>query len=118
MLKINKAIRDFRRTIPKSQDALLDQCDAISKDFIRFAKKHYGITARLAEINLYQGELDFETCHSAWASYAGGKEHCISHYAVLYRNLIIDFTYKQFDEDATIPVVERNCGNRVNKIIK
>ena len=103
------AIETFQRAVPKSQAKLEGQCYRYSVLFTEFLALEYGIyDAKVVLVNLAKYELDEVYCHKEWADLCGGDEDDIIHYAVEVNGTdIVDWTYKQFDSRASIPVTYR-----------
>jgi len=112
-----KLIKEFKRQIPKTQEELFDQCFPVSQEFCYFllTKKVDPDSFRVVELQLKQGEINFDTCSPEWAEFCG-QDDTACHYAVLWGDYIVDFTWIQFDGEAPVPVVYENFPGRVKSL--
>lgn len=112
--KLAKVIKDYKEKIPTTQHGLFAKCYELSVCFHNelFASGLRG--AKVVELRLNLGEINFYTCHALWRAFCG-KELTTCHYAVLYKGYIIDWTAIQFDNDLPVPLVYKNYRGRVRK---
>ena len=99
-MDLARVIRGF---VPTSDVAdpnvVFDRCLPIALEFMAYAAR-CGVPSTLVEVAGYDGDLS--RCHPKWRGVPGGS---VIHYLVRVEDEYVDWTRRQFDLIASVPVV-------------
>jgi hypothetical protein len=89
---------------PWTPDTVVFRCDCLSRVFVRKCRQA-GIKAQVARLGPRRGPLP--RMHAKWRAMTGNRAEgrCAGHHVVLVGRTVIDFSYLQFDHEASVPHV-------------
>ena len=99
-MDLDDVLRSFTPSLDLANpDAVFDKCLPIALEFMTHAAKR-GLPSVLVQVSEYYGDLS--RCHPEWE---GVPADSVIHYLVRIDDKYVDWTRRQFDSLAPVPVV-------------
>jgi len=105
MTTLAQVVEDLLASRTWTPDTVVFRCDTISRIFARRCREA-GIDAQVLRLGPARGPLP--RMHAKWRRMVGtsdGTGECDGHHVVLVHGLVHDFTFLQFDHEASVPHV-------------